>query len=148
MQIIQSVKDSKWVVRIKFVGYRFSRGEGPFFLTGTFNNWQPIDMNYQIKYHPQVANHVNEILPIELGLSLDLEYIDFKIIDGYYPGIVNPNEDVPEGARKKGTIVWLQPTRVNEYTPFSRCEPELYRGEHELVFDGINNFNIRVRKEI
>ena len=83
MVIKQSFTKKYWTIEIDFKGYTFTDGDGPYYVSGDFNDWVKDDKNYKVPIPRKKG--ANNLLPITLRIPSEVKQIEFKMFNkGYY----------------------------------------------------------------
>ena len=88
MVINQSIVRKTWYINIDFEGYSFADGNGPFYVSGDFNNWNTEDKNYKVPV-PRLKS-TKSLSPIKLKIPSTVKDVEFKIFN-------------------KGNNAWMEP---------------------------------------
>lgn len=88
MKITQKIKNGFWSVKIDLTGHTFTDGNGPFYISGSFNNWNRTDDKYRISgFAPPRVNNLSSTI---VNLPLSQDRIEFKIFENGHRCWVEP----------------------------------------------------------
>lgn len=128
MKITQKVIKDQWFITISFESFTYTNGNGPFFLTGDFNNWKVEDQNYKIK--PSYNGGSNTLNDFTLAIPSSTKSFEFKIYSLNYNG-------------KKD--FWINPEITNSiysiYYGYKHIVKNPYGTYNAKVFHAINEVN-------
>lgn len=78
MKITKRVNKKSWTVKVSFDGYSYTDGKGPFYLAGSFNDWNVADAAYKVETK---ANKSLKDFSIK-ALDKNVDTVEFKIWNG------------------------------------------------------------------
>jgi len=89
MIIKQSIVKKNWCIQIDFEKYTLNHGNGPYYVSGNFNNWNMDDKNYKVGESKQKGTKNLSLIKLKVPSSINI--VEFKIFNSCQKTWIEPS---------------------------------------------------------